>query len=218
MIKTRTRKLLRDITARKTRTLLVSLSIFIGVLGVVTLYSLGDITTRTLEAAIDTERLAMVRTYQLLDDADATLDHAAYLEQLQQLPEVEAVQFLGIRAAYWQAAGEERFSEARVFSYAQPFDALPLEPVSLIEGRYPVAGQREIAVERRFANAHGVGLGDTLTLRMLGGEVEAGAVARTAEWTIVGTVFSPINIRWCQGRRRPSWGRTCSLRRRRMSS
>lgn len=42
MVGTRGRKILHDIGSRKVRTLLVSISIFIGVFGTVTLFTMGD--------------------------------------------------------------------------------------------------------------------------------------------------------------------------------
>ena len=48
MFKSRGRKILRDIWGRKTRTAMASVSIFIGVLGVVALVSIGDLVTRQL--------------------------------------------------------------------------------------------------------------------------------------------------------------------------
>ncbi len=57
MLRTRGRKIFRDIATRKTRTALVSASIFIGVLGVVMLFSMGEIFVDRLETTMPEEKL-----------------------------------------------------------------------------------------------------------------------------------------------------------------
>ena len=63
MFRSRTRKILRDIWARKGRTLLVSIAIFIGVLGVVTLISSGDLMLRQLHKDLQPDKLGMIRAF-----------------------------------------------------------------------------------------------------------------------------------------------------------
>ena len=189
MIDTRPRKIYRDIIARKARTALVAISIFIGVMGVVALFSMGEIVVDRLEHTIQQDRLAMTRAHvSLASRADA--DNAATLESLRQLPDVTVVQGLALNAAYWKLPGADSFAEARLFAWSQPFDALLLEPVDLVDGRFPAAGQGEIAVERRFAAAHGVTIGDELVLRVLGG-ADGGIDVHEETFTIVGTVYQP---------------------------
>lgn len=81
MFRTRTRKIVRDIFARKGRTALVSISILIGVFGVVTLISAGDILIRQLREDIQEEELPMLRVYLSLP-AGVELDNEAVLEEL----------------------------------------------------------------------------------------------------------------------------------------
>ncbi len=52
MIRTHLRKVLGDLRKYRSRTALVSASIFIGVLGTVSLFSMGDIIVRQLEQDI----------------------------------------------------------------------------------------------------------------------------------------------------------------------
>lgn len=184
MLKTRGRKILRDVLTRKARTLLVASSIFVGVLGVVALFSMGEILLTSLEGAIDQNKLAITRTYITLRDPE-NLDNQAVIEAISQQPDVEAVEGLSHYPIFWKLPGEAEFDEGRMFAYSHPFEAMPLEPIDLVDGVFPTAGQHEIAVERRFADTHGVGIGDEITLRIVAGE------PHEESWKIVGIVFEP---------------------------
>ncbi len=186
MMHTRLRKIVRELTIRKTRTMLVSLSIFIGVVGVITLFSMGQILTNKLEGAIDQDRLAMVRAYVTPSSADP-IDHEAILESLRELDEIGPVEGMAIFPLFWKHPGGDELERGRVFGYSEPFDKIGLEPIELVKGRYPVAGQREIALERRFADTHGFELGDSIVLRIV-----ASDDARLEEtWKVVGVIFQP---------------------------
>jgi putative ABC transport system permease protein len=195
MFRTHLRKILRDISARRVRTALVAASVFIGVLGVVTLYSLGDILISTLEDAIDESQLAMVYVYVGPGDVSVETESPddyipAVREAVSGLNEIQGMTLLSF---YWWPSDQDVTSpphEGRLFTYSEPLDALPLEPVQLVDGAFPQSGQNEIAVERRFADANGLSVGDTLTIRMLGG-AGADSAVQTEQWTIVGTLFQP---------------------------
>ena len=58
-MQTRTRKILRDITSNWLRTVLVSASIFIGVVGVIALLTVRDLITSQLADDVKTDELAM---------------------------------------------------------------------------------------------------------------------------------------------------------------
>ena len=60
MFRSRARKIFRDIWGRKGRTALAATSIFIGVLGVVMLISMGDLYISQLQEDIQEEELAML--------------------------------------------------------------------------------------------------------------------------------------------------------------
>lgn len=182
-MQTHRRKIMRDILARKARTALVSISIFIGVLGVVTLFSMGEIVVNRMEETVLEDKLAMTRSYVSLT-GDQAPDTEADLNVIQQLPDVTDVQGMALFPLYWKQAGDSEYTEGRVLSYSLPFDQLILEPTSLVEGRYPTTGQQEIAIERRFAEKHSLSVGDTMIIRILssGGTNEE-------VWTIVGTVY-----------------------------
>lgn len=182
MIQTRGRKILHDILSRKTRTALVSFSIFIGVLGVVTLFSMGDILTSRLHATIDQQKLAMTHQYVTVNRAEP-VENAPVLNLIRSLENVSAAQGMLLYPAEWKPAGQTEFEDGRILAYSEPFDALILEPVTLVAGRYPAAGRHEIALERRLLDEHGLQIGDSITFRPLNGVEE--------NWTIVGSVYQP---------------------------
>jgi len=191
MLHTRWKKTLREVSARKTRTLLVSASIFIGVLGVVTLFSMGDIAIGALEHAIRQDRLAMIRTYvSLKQNTDTQEADTALLARLNALPGIAHVQGISLYPVYWMRPGGMTFKEGRIFGYSSPLQDIALEPISLVQGRWPVSGQRELVVERRFASANHIAVNDPLVLRILSGLDGTGGT-REETWTVVGTVFEP---------------------------
>ena len=189
-------KIWRDVWSRKIRTLLVSSSIFIGVFGVVTLFSTGEILINQLNEDLDQDRLAMIRM-RVTVSAGAQVDNAAYLETLNApavLPGSETVEGRAVYPLFWRLPGEDRFEEGTITAYTQPFDQTILEPPRLIEGEYPQAGQ--IAIERRLAEAEGLGVGDTLDLRILSQGQEAaanGEAVHSETWTITGIIFQPYS-------------------------
>jgi hypothetical protein len=79
MFGTRTRKVLSEIWLHKTRTALVAINIFIGVLGVVTLTSVSDLMIRTTKADLHKDELPMVYMNVTLEDY-SNIDNAKTLE------------------------------------------------------------------------------------------------------------------------------------------
>ncbi len=188
MIRTRVRKILRDIWSRKARTLLVSVSIFIGVFGTVTLFTMGDLLVRQLEKDLDKNKLGMIRTY-LATNPGAEVDNEALLSTLRGLPDVTVVEGQAVYPMFWKKDGEDDFESSSMFAYSEPFGEIQLEPMRLEEGRFPETGNRELAVERRFAEKYNLDIGDSMTVRILSQVNGEGAPEET--WTIVGTVFFP---------------------------
>ena len=66
MFRSRTRKIYREITGRKGRTVLASTAIFVGVLGVVILISVNDLVTTQMEEDLKEDELAMLNVYLAL--------------------------------------------------------------------------------------------------------------------------------------------------------
>jgi putative ABC transport system permease protein len=193
---TRTRKVIRDVTLRRTRTALVSISIFIGVLGVVTLSSAGDILINKLQSDLVEDELPMFTAGVDLDEgvSVADVDQAAVLDHLRSFPGVTAVQGGLSGRAYWRDPADQGFIEGIIRSYSDPLDAIVIEPLTLIEGHYPRPGQHEVVIERRMAEHYGLAVGDLIVIRILSQLSETpGAVSEIPEetWTIAGIVFHP---------------------------
>ncbi|NLF76412.1 MAG: hypothetical protein GX573_11995, partial [Chloroflexi bacterium] len=66
---TRWSKIRRDIQARKARTLLVAISIFAGVLGLVTLSTVRDLIFAELDESFAIDKLPMLSAYVQLDES-----------------------------------------------------------------------------------------------------------------------------------------------------
>lgn len=194
MIRTRIRKILRDIWSRKARTALVSISIFIGVFGTVTLFSMGDLLVRQLEEDLDKDELAMIRSFLGLNPG-VEVDNEQALAELRALPDVTTVEGQAVYPLFWKKSGEADFRSSTVFSYSEPFEEIQLEPMRLVDGRFPEHGEdrKEIAVEQRFAEKHDLAIGDQIVLRILDGANGNGETVPEEAWTIVGTVFYPYS-------------------------
>ncbi len=195
MIRTRVRKILRDVWSRKVRTLLVSTSIFIGVLGVVTLFTTGELLVKQLEKDIQQDRLAMVRlTVALGKDAEA--DNEAALTTVRALDGVTVAEGRAIYPLFWRLPGDEKLEDATIAAHTEPFDQSFLEPARLVEGKWPEASTEanpayyEIGVERRMADKHDLKLGDTIEVRMLSAAGQNGDLV-IAQAKIVGIIFQP---------------------------
>ncbi|NDJ75603.1 MAG: ABC transporter permease [Chloroflexi bacterium] len=190
---TQRRKILRDIWSRKARTALVSISIFIGVLGVVTLFTMGDLLVRQLEDDLDQAELAMVRAFVDVQGGSQVDDevHRQVFAELRALPDVTTVEAQAVFPGSWRKRGATEFETSSVFAYSEDFDAIQIEPMKLHDGRYPTPDENEIAVERRFADKHGLAVNDVIEIRLLGESQGNGDEIPVETWTIVGTVFSP---------------------------
>ncbi len=183
MSKTHMRKILRDILSRKGRTALVVLSIMIGVFGVTTLVGMGDLLISQLNEDLDENEIAMTHVYIVSSGGQLTLDdNQKFIDNLRALPGVQQVEGQAIYPIDWHPTGNDDFEPGSVIAFSAPFEQVQLEPISrVVEGRYPVGGQNEIAVEQRFANEHNTEVGDQIVFR--GSE--------DSVWTVVGIVFQP---------------------------
>jgi putative ABC transport system permease protein len=184
MFKSRGRKIIRDVWSRKGRTALASLAIFIGVLGVVTLVSMGDVITRQLHQDLQKDHMSM-QIVMVTTPGGAELDNAAYLETLATYPGVMHVEGRSASPLSWKRAGDDKFRTSFLLANWEPFGEIQLEPMRLTsQGRYPVAGNNEVAVEKRMADKYGLDVGDELDLRVL----HSGAPQQES-WTVVGIVL-----------------------------
>ncbi|MBI5931840.1 MAG: FtsX-like permease family protein [Chloroflexi bacterium] len=193
MAKTRIRKIMGDILSRKGRTALVSMSIFIGVFGVVTLFTMGDLIVNRLENDIQEDKLAMMKTHLTLAPDATPIANDALLSQVQAYPGVTTTEGYLSNLVYFQASENDKFEEGAVIASYAPIGQSQLEPMRLIEGDYPTAGQRQLAVEQRMAEEYGLQVGDTLNLRMVS-LAGGGAEIPVEAWTISAIVFQPYQL------------------------
>jgi putative ABC transport system permease protein len=187
MIQTRLRKIWRDVGSRKTRTFLVSFSIFIGVFGVVALFSTGDLLIKQLEKDIQKNHLAMMRIF-LTSSGDAPIDNEAALATLSAQPGVSVVEGRAVYPLLWKLPDEESFHDGTIAAYSKPIDELVVEPPRLTKGAYPVAGQHQIAIERRMADRWKLKVGDQIDIRILSRTADP-SVVQQETFTITGIVF-----------------------------
>ena len=171
MLRTRTIKIWRDITASKRRTLLVSLSIGIGVLGVVMMITLGQLISRQLERDLRPSEMAMLRVFVDVPPG-LQIDNVRALAQLRALPEIVRVEGQAVYEFHWRLTGEAAFRTGELYAYSERFEDIRLEAVQLLRGRYPQEGRGEIAIEQRLARLHGLNVGDRLEVQTSGGAVE----------------------------------------------
>jgi putative ABC transport system permease protein len=164
---------------------MASTAIFVGVLGVVTLWSSGDLLVSQLKQDLKEEELAMQAVF-VSAPSGAQLDNANYLEALEAFPGVTLVEGRAVRPLSWKLPGDARFEDGFIIAAWEPFEQIELQPARLVgQGSYPVTGRHEIAIEKRMADKHGLSVGDPLVLRVLGGDSEE------ETWTISGIVFTP---------------------------
>ena len=133
MFKSRGRKILRDVWGRKARTAMASVSIFIGVLGVVVLISLGDLVTRQLREDKKEQEYRMLDVSLALP-GKPEIDNAAYIETLQALPGIESVEGRVFGMLYWKLPGGAKFEDGWLFAAWEPFDEMAIQPLRLIKG------------------------------------------------------------------------------------
>lgn len=183
MSKTHLRKIVKDIRLHPSRTVLVVLSIMIGVFGVTALVGMGDLLISQLNDDLNKNAIAMTHAYVVSSGGQLTLEeNQAIIDKLDALPGVQQVEGQAIYPIDWHLVGNDEFEAGSVIAFSKPFGEVQLEPISrVVEGHYPESGQNEIAVEQRFANKHHIEIGDKIVFR--GSEA--------AEWEIVGIVFQP---------------------------
>jgi len=182
MLRTRNLKIFRDITARKRRTALVTLSVFVGVLGVVAMTTMGQLVSNQLEKDLVPEEMAMMRLF-VETPRGARIDNSSVLQLLRVQPGVTAIEGQAVYEFKWRLPGEDIVRTGQIYASSEPLEAITLEPLRLLRGRYPVEGQGEIAIEQRMADRYHLDTGDTLiALRNGFGEYEM---------RVVGITFQP---------------------------
>jgi hypothetical protein len=197
MIKTRGRKIFRDILSRKGRTLLVSASIFIGVLGVVTLFTVRDLTLRQLEEDVREDKLTMIDVFvsapsdaAIQDDYLATLNRQNETGQaLQALEGIELVEGQAFYPITFKQPADGEFVEGELRAYPTLLQDVQLEPMRLTgDGTWPVLGQQQVALEKRMAEKYGFEVGDEIVFRATSTEG-----TREETFTVSGLVVHPYS-------------------------
>ena len=183
MIRTRGQKVLGELWERKGRTAMASMAIFIGVFGVVALVSMGDILTKSFLKDYQEHAIAMQEVTLALP-GDPEVDNAAYLATLKALPGIENVEGRVSAQMLWKKLGAEKYQDGFMVAAWEPFGSSQIEPTRLVDGQFPMGGQNQLAIERRMADAHGLGIGDKLIIAVFG----AGGMQEET-WEIVGIVF-----------------------------
>jgi ABC-type antimicrobial peptide transport system permease subunit len=217
MIRTRSRKILRDVWARKGRTILVATAIFIGVTGTIALFSMNRILTSQLNEDLQEEDLSMLESFITIKEG-AQVDNQAALEALsnveavtevlggisttgyiQEPPRPEGSEDGGFLSGLFGGEEEEevesvRFVDLTMLSFTVPYEeGLPIEPMRLVEGAYPQPGANQIVFEQRAAEDLNVAVGDTVFFRVLSPSKETGDLGAIEPWTVSGLVFHPYS-------------------------
>jgi putative ABC transport system permease protein len=203
MLKTRGRKILRDILSRKGRTALVSISIMIGVFGAVALISADDLLIRQIKADIKPDEVAMTRVYVTLPSAGTSVTDANGDDQFLALVRdsidkhaprpglvgVTEAEGEAVAPVFWEkATDEDNFKEAQIMAFSEPFGQIKLEPPRLREGEWPQPGQHQVAVEVRMADDEKLAVGDKIVFRPLGSGIQP------EEWTITAIAYHPYYV------------------------
>lgn len=201
MIRTRTRKIIRDLTTRKARTALVATAIFVGVLGVVTLTSLQEIILDKLNGDFKQDRMPMFWASVQLPDANTTNNetayNAAYAETLATIYEQPGVTLVEGRIReqfYWKEPDDNSFIEATMRTSTTPLDQQLIETPELVEGAWPVVGQRQLLIERRMAKRYDLKVGDPMVIvvtKDLANRPDPTAPLPQETWIISGILHHP---------------------------
>jgi ABC-type antimicrobial peptide transport system permease subunit len=205
----RTHKIWGDVWARKGRTGLVSLAIFIGVAGTIALFSMGDILIRQIQEDVKEDELAMMMQVVTVN-AGEELDNDEYLQRI--ADEVDGLTaVIGMIASGDATNGffklnpdDEDYEKASINAYSVPnadsapyAPMSPIQPVRIIAGNYPQEGQQEVAIEQRMADEFDLSVGSTICLRILSpsAQVEGSECGEdSSAWTISGIVFDPYSL------------------------
>ncbi len=179
MLRTHIRKIFSDLRKYRFRTALVSASIFIGVLGTVALFSMGDIIVSQIEEDLNPIHMAMLNVTINTVNADM-IDNDAHLVTLTAQPEVTVLQAYAEYEASLQLSGD--VETVLIRGYSTSLDSLSLEPLRVLSGRYPMAGQ--VAITPTLADQHGLSVGDA---------IELSGATRHSRFTISGIVFAPYD-------------------------
>lgn len=180
MLSPRWRKVVRDLWSNKTRTLLVVMSIAIGVFAVGTIASSQIILSGQLSAS-----------YRATSPASATL-YGPFTEEI-----VETVRRMdGIADAEGRGgtrvrlqAGPEEWKDLYLTALTD-FEDVRIARMGLVEGRWP--GEREVVIERASLSSTNAGVGDTVMVELPDGKQRALPIVGVAhDLAMPSAIFNP---------------------------
>ncbi|MCS7061755.1 MAG: ABC transporter permease [Anaerolineae bacterium] len=168
MLSTRWRKVLRDLWHNKTRTLLVALSIAVG------LFAFGAI--QSTQAVLTREA---TRLYVSTNPAHATLSAnfgEDFVRAVRLMPEIKQAE--GRRLFSVRLRQESRRRNLRLLALPN-FDTIAINKIERKQGAWPPA-KRELVLEQSALSALGVRVGDMLTIELPDGATRLMRLAGTA--------------------------------------
>ena len=115
MFRSRWREIIRDVWARKGRTAMTSIAIFVGVLGVVTLTSSGDLIITQRKQNLRQADLPMQAAF-VSAPSGADVDNARYLEELEDFPGVTQVERRAVRPVTWSLPGNAELEDGFILA------------------------------------------------------------------------------------------------------
>ena len=214
IVSPRLAKLVRDLTHRRSRTLLVVLSIAVGVFGLGVITGTRQILDRELAAG-----------FAAINPASATLttvepfgtDFITSVERMEEVGAAEGRRSIIVRVE--EEPGEWRDIQLNVIS---DFDNIQIDRVAPDSGAWPPA-ERQLLVERSAMRLVGAEVGDTVRIKMSDGRLREMKLAGTAhdlyallyaldgvaygyvtdetlEWLGIGNDFNELRIIPAEGR------------------
>ena len=171
MLRPRWRKVLADLRSNKVRTLLVVLSIAVGVFAVGTISYMYMIISRDMDAsyaAIDPAGAVMYTSY--FDDD--------FIASVERLPGVGQVEGRAQISGYRVQAGQAEWRDLTL-TVAPDFASSKLDRVKLVDGDWPK--RREILLERTSGRSTGLRVGDMVVVALPGGKQRELRVAGLVE-------------------------------------
>jgi len=177
------RKILRDVTSRKGRTLLAALSIFVGVMGVVTLFTANDKVRERMKEEIQPQFWPTQLLFTVLP-GEQPVDNEAVLQTAMAIDGVEHAEARMTLPMTWKLPDAEFYEQGVLDAPVGVLNAQKLMPLTHVSGEYPTPGQKELMVELRFSERYDLDTGDTIIVQTLGSGT---AVDET--WTISGVVL-----------------------------
>jgi hypothetical protein len=99
------------------------------------------------------DKLGMIRAFITVPKG-ASIDNTAAMQSLREIQGVTAVQGNVIMPISWKIPGGTEYNDGVIRSFSQPLSAVQLEPPRLKDGRFPVDGSKEVAVEYRMAEKY----------------------------------------------------------------